>query len=119
MRCDSHVAVRRRDRLGPGGRMIAQVLGGDRRPDGGQPASLPLREIAVVELVEPDFGEPLEGRRQSREADAFARAPGPPEWAIDLLETRPGAELFDDRRERSLDRRDEAVPGRKPSVSQL
>ena len=47
-------------------------------PAAAEPARLPLAEVAVVEVVEADLDQPLEGRREGRQPDPLAGRHGRP-----------------------------------------
>ena len=108
-----------RDRLGPCRAVGPQVVGRDRRPDGRQPTRLALAEIAIVEVVEADQGQALEGRGKSRQTDPLGGSPRAALRPIDLLEPGSATERVDDGRERPLHGANEAGPRRKPVPGQL
>ena len=88
-------------------------------PAAARPLAWRSPSVAVVEVVKPGFGDPFEGRREGRQADPFGGPPGTPGRPVDLLEAGPRPDRLDDCRERPLDGRDEAIPGREAVPGEL
>ena len=112
-------AVVGRDRLGPRGRVAAQVLQGDRAPRGRQGAGLVLGRLTRVELVPAQVGHALQGRGEGRQADPLA---GTPWTAVGPVDAEPGrvrAERVAADRRGPLDGLDEAAPRGEAIARQL
>ena len=116
---DAHAAVGRLDRRSPGRAVAGEVAGIDRRAGHGQRARLALGQLALVERAEAILGESPEGRRERGQPNDLARPPGPAVRPVDGLEAAGVDMLLLEDRGGSLDRGDEAVPGREPFLGEL
>ena len=109
---DTDAPIGRRDRLVPGGGVLPQVGGDDRRAGPRQPARLSSRQLALVEVVPALVGELGQARRQRRQPDDL---PGPPRPAVGPVDPEPVRVVPEVTREEGavgLDARHEPVPRR-------
>ncbi len=107
------------DRRPPGRRVLAEIARDDRSPDGSQSRRLDVGEVAVVERIEAVPDEDLEGRRERRQPDALAAAPGSSVRTIESMEPGIGREDVAEHGAGRLDRLDELVPGREAAPPKL
>ena len=104
----------------PGRRVRREVLRRARRARGAEPRRLARGDVAVIEVRQPGAGEPLKRRGKRRQADALARAPGPPCRPIDRVEPLgERAQLDVEDTPGQFDRADEELVGREAVPGQL